>query len=112
MTRPIEVQEKTFDAEVLEATTPVVVDFWATWCGPCRMIAPIVEKLAEEYAGRVRFVKVDVDAEPKIAERYRVRAIPTLLVLDRGQVRDQIVGAQPESVLRRRIEAVLAERAK
>ncbi len=108
MAKPIDVAESTFEQEVLQSPEPVLVDFWAEWCGPCRMIAPIVEKLADEYEGRVRFAKVDVDAQPGIANRYRVRAIPTLLIFRNGEPVDQIVGAQPESALRRRLEAALS----
>src|SRR3974390_2357249 len=91
-----------FEALVLERSqhVPVVVDFWGRWCGPCRMVAPIVEHLAAEYAGRADFVKVDTDAEPGIAARYGVRSLPTLALFARGTLADALVGAQPEAVVR------------
>lgn len=97
--KPIEFTDGNFDTEVLKSSLPVLVDFWAIWCGPCRMISPIVEELAEEYAGKIRVGKVDVDSNPATAMRYGIRSIPTLLLFKDGQVVEQIVGAVPKRVL-------------
>jgi putative thioredoxin len=95
-----------FEALVLERSraVPVVVDFWAAWCAPCRMVAPILERLAAEYAGVVEIVKVDTDAEPEVAARYGVRSLPTLALFSKGELADALVGAQPESVVRTLLE--------
>ena len=95
-----------FEALVLERSQqlPVVVDFWAAWCGPCRMVAPVLERLAAEYAGRADLVKIDTDAEPQIAARYGVRSLPTLALFARGELADALVGAQPEAVVRTLLE--------
>jgi thioredoxin 2 len=84
-----------------EAPVPVLLDLWATWCGPCRMVSPALERLAHAYAGRIKLVKVDVDRAPGLSRRFEVRAVPTLLVLDRGRVVARQAGAAPESALRR-----------
>ncbi|HLF09483.1 MAG TPA: thioredoxin [Dehalococcoidia bacterium] len=107
MAKPSAVETSTFEAEVLKAEVPVLVDFWAEWCGPCKMIAPLLDQLADEYEGKVRFTKVDVDAYPELANRYGVRAIPTLLIFRDGTVATQVVGAQPKTTLKRHIEAIL-----
>lgn len=88
----------------------VLVDLWAPWCGPCRMVAPVVESLSRELAGRLKVVKVNVDESPVISQRYRAQSIPMLLVIDGGEVVDTVVGAQPKQVLRRTIDAALARR--
>ncbi len=95
----VEVNDQNFDAEVLQSNVPVLVDFWAPWCGPCRMVAPTVEALATEYSGKVKVAKVNVDDNVQTASRYRIQGIPTLLVFKGGEVREQLVGAQPRSVL-------------
>jgi thioredoxin len=95
-----------FDAAVLQADQPVLVDFHAPWCGPCRMLAPALEQLAAEFAGRVRFVKVNVDDAPELAGRYRITGVPTLLLFRDGAVVDTLVGLAPVTVLRQRLAAV------
>ena len=107
MTKPVEVSEKSFDQQVLKADSPVLVDFWAPWCGPCRRVAPIVEELAEEYAGKVGFTKVNTDENPSIASRYSVFSIPTLILFKDGQPVDQIVGFKPKSELKKHIDKAL-----
>ena len=108
MAKPIEVTDATWEDEVLHASTPVVVDFWAVWCGPCRMIAPVVEELAEEYDGKVKFSKLNVDENPQVSTQYGIRSIPTLLVFKDGKPVDQLVGAVPKKDVQKRVEAVLA----
>jgi thioredoxin 1 len=89
----VEITDQSFEQEVLQSDTPVLVDFWAVWCGPCRMIAPIVEALANTYAGKAKFVKVNVDENQSTPAKYNVRGIPTLLLFKSGQVQEQLVGA-------------------
>jgi thioredoxin 1 len=101
--------DASFDQEVLKSQLPVVVDFWAAWCGPCRMVGPIVEELAGEYAGRVNFVKMDVDANPVKSAEYGIRSIPSLLVFKNGRVVETIVGAMPKPALAGRIDSALAK---
>ncbi len=104
------VTEQTFDTEVLKSPTPVLVDFWAIWCGPCKMIAPIVEELAGEYEGRLRVVKLDVDENGGIAAKYSVMSIPTLGIFRGGELIERIVGYMPKEQLKKRIDAALASR--
>jgi len=104
----IHVTDQTFDQEVLQSDVPVLVDFWAEWCGPCRMIAPVVEALAQEYAGRLKVAKLDVDANGSSAMRYQVRGIPTLMLFKDGRVVDMRVGAVPKAELVRMITPHLA----
>ena len=89
----VEITDQSFEQEVLQSETPVLVDFWAVWCGPCRMIAPTVEALATTYAGQAKFVKVNVDENQSTPARYNIRGIPTLLLFKSGQVQEQLVGA-------------------
>ncbi|WP_297889050.1 thioredoxin [Sulfurihydrogenibium sp.] len=96
----IAVNESNFDQEVLNSDVPVLVDFWAPWCGPCRLIAPIVEEIAEEMAGRAKVVKVNTDENPNLAMKYGIRAIPTIMVFKNGRVVDTRVGVQPKEVLK------------
>ena len=107
MGKPMAVTDATFEEEVLKSPHPVLVDFWAAWCGPCRMIAPVVEELAGEYEGRIKVCKVDVDTEQKTAESYGIRSIPTLLIFKEGKVATQVVGAVPKPHLVEKIESVL-----
>jgi thioredoxin 1 len=97
--KPVELTDSSFENEVLKSTLPVLIDFWAIWCGPCRMVSPIVEEIAGEYAGKLKVGKVDVDSNPATAMQYGIRSIPTLLLLKDGQVIEQIVGAVPKRVL-------------
>ncbi|MGC8868122.1 MAG: thioredoxin [Sulfurihydrogenibium sp.] len=96
----IAVNESNFEQEVLNSDVPVLVDFWAPWCGPCRLIAPIVEEIAEEMAGKAKVVKVNTDENPNLAMRYGIRAIPTIMVFKNGRVVDTRVGVQPKEVLK------------
>jgi thioredoxin 1 len=96
-----------FDTEVLQSSVPVLVDFWAVWCGPCRAIAPHVDAIAQEYAGRAKVVKVNVDEEPEIALRYGIQSIPTLLFFKDGKVQDMIVGVVPKQTIVQKLEALL-----
>ena len=104
----IEVTEATFDREVLKATGPVVVDFYAPWCGPCKMIAPLLEQLAGEFSGSLKFAKLNVDDAPELAGRYGVRGVPTLMLFGAGQVIDQAVGAGALKNLQTWIERAMA----
>jgi thioredoxin 1 len=102
-----EVTDANFETEVLKADTPVLVDFWAPWCGPCRMVAPIVEELSQEYAGKVKFVKLNTDDNVMTASRYGIRSIPTLLVFKGGDAVGQIIGFRPKGDLKKRLDAVI-----
>ena len=103
----IEVNDQNFESEVLKCGMPVVVDFWAPWCGPCRMLAPVTEKLAEEYPGRVKFCKLNVDENPDMARKYQVMSIPLLLFFKDGKQVDSILGAVPESIIQPKIKVLL-----
>ncbi len=103
-----EINDKNFEAEVINSDVPVLIDFWAPWCGPCRAIAPVVEELARDYAGKLKVVKMNVDDNPQTPSRYGVRGIPNLILFKGGQVKEQIVGAVPKAQLVKAIDKVRA----
>jgi thioredoxin 1 len=102
------VSDSNFDGEVLKSPTPVLIDFWAPWCGPCKAIAPILDELADEYAGKLKIVKINVDDNPATPARYGVRGIPNLLIIKGGQVKEQIVGLIPKVQLVKKLDSALA----
>ncbi len=103
-----ELSEDNFEREVTRATTPVLVDLWAAWCGPCRMVAPMIEELAKAYQDKVKFGKLNVDDHPQVASRFRVMNIPTLILFKHGQEVDRVIGVMPKEELARRVERLLA----
>jgi len=104
MSKVVAVSDESFEKEVVRASIPVIVDFWADWCGPCHRIAPLVKEIASEYDGRLKAAKIDVDLNPSIATRYGVRGIPTLILFKRGQPVERLVGYMPKPQLVARIE--------
>jgi thioredoxin 1 len=102
--------EGEFEAEVLRSDVPVLVDFYADWCGPCHAIAPTIEALSNEFEGKIKFVKVDVDANQEVASRYEIMSIPTIMLFENGKVEDSIVGAYPATVYKQHIERALTRR--
>ena len=109
MANTVEITDATFQDEVVNSEVPVVIDFWAEWCGPCKMIAPIVEELAGEYEGKVKFAKMDVDSNPNTPMQFGIRGIPTLLIFNGGENPvDQVVGAVPKSMLKKRVDEAIA----
>jgi thioredoxin 1 len=108
MAGPTEVTDVTFETEVLNNDLPVLVDFWAPWCGPCRMVAPIVDELSEEYAGKVEFRKMNTDENVQTPTKYQIRSIPALLIFKKGELAGTIVGFRPKSDLKKRLDEVLA----
>lgn len=108
MSHPVAISDNSFQSEVVDATKPVLVDFWAEWCGPCRALSPTVDKIATERAGKLKVVKMNVDENINTPGRYNVRGIPTLLIFKGGQVAEQIVGAVPKENIDRALERHLA----
>ena len=103
----IEVTDQNFEGEVIKSTLPVLVDLWAPWCRPCLMVAPVVDSLAEKYNGRFKFCRLNVDENPRIAARYRIMSIPTLMFFKGGEVVDTVIGAVPERALQPKIDELL-----
>lgn len=103
----IQLKDNTFKGEVLESTEPVLVDFWAAWCGPCKMIAPVIEELAEDYKGKVKICKLNVDENGKTAQDYGVMSIPTMILYKNGQEIDRLVGFMPKANIAKKLEAVM-----
>ena len=107
MAGPIDVTDNTWEDEVLNSDLPILVDFWAEWCGPCKMIAPAVHDVAEEYTGKLNVAKVDIDNSPEIATKYGIRSIPALIFFRDGKPVDQVIGALPKGALKKKIDSVL-----
>jgi thioredoxin 1 len=107
MGKPIEVTDDTFEKEIIHSDKPAVVDFWAVWCGPCKIIAPIMEDFADDYEGKVKIAKLDVDNNPNVAIKFGIRSIPTVLFFKGGKVVDQIIGALPRSKFEEKIKELV-----
>lgn len=107
MNEPININEASFEKAVIRSPIPVLVDFWAPWCGPCKMIGPLLDQIARENGDRFRIVKVNVDDDPALMQRFNVRAVPTLLLFSGGEVRDQLVGAAPKQAIVEKLEALV-----
>jgi len=108
MSDPVEITDENFQQEVLNSETPVLVDFWADWCQPCKMIAPVVEQIAEEYDGKVKIGKLDVDSNQQTSQAMGIRGIPALIIFNDGKPVDQIIGVVPKSIIQKKIDEVLA----
>lgn len=107
MTKPVSIDDGSFSKVVLQAEKPVLIDFWAAWCKPCLMVAPILDELAEEYDGKINFVKLDIDQNPQTPAKYGIMSIPSLLVFKNGEPVSQIVGFKPKGELKRSLDAIL-----
>jgi thioredoxin 1 len=107
MSKPVEIEEAKFDEVVLKSKMPALVDFWAPWCGPCRMVAPVMEELAGEYTGKVSFFKMNVDNNPKVAGKYGVMSIPTLILFKGGKPVTNIIGYRPKDELKKSLDKAL-----
>ncbi|MEK6647429.1 MAG: thioredoxin [Candidatus Firestonebacteria bacterium] len=109
MANAIKITDADFEKEVLQSNITTLVDFWAEWCGPCRMVGPIIEELAGEYAGKAKICKVNVDESPNTASKYGIRSIPSLLIFKNGSVVDQIIGAQPKDNIKAKLDSNIAK---
>lgn len=107
MSTAVQVTDASFKQDVLESDVPVLVDFWAPWCGPCRMVAPVVDEIAQQYEGQVKVVKLNTDENPNVASQYGIRSIPTLMIFKGGQRVDMVVGAVPKTTLANTLEKYL-----
>ena len=107
MSEPINVDEQTFDKVVLQSDIPVLVDFWAAWCGPCRAVAPVLDAIAAEHEGKIRIVKVNVDEEPALAAQYRITSIPAMKVFKNGEEVRELIGAMPKQMIEQQLEGIL-----
>lgn len=107
MSEAINVGEQTFESVVLKSDIPVLVDFWAAWCGPCRMVAPVLDEIAAEHEGKIRIVKVNVDEEPALAAQYRITSIPAMKVFKGGEEVRELIGAMPKQMIEQQLEGIL-----
>ena len=107
MSNAVAVTDASFETEVLQGDVPVVVDFWAEWCGPCKMVGPVLDELAAEYDGKIKVTKLNVDENPSTSAKFGVRSIPTIMFFKRGQLIDQVIGAKPKVELKKRFDAAL-----